>query len=115
MTATKNLTNELHEDIQKQLNIGFKKNSIANNLLLKGHSKEDIKDAFTTIKAEQTTNSHDTGSASATSIWLGIIFIVVVIIKLTTSANNSSFLLALAAIICVGSAVYYFTKKEGKD
>lgn len=107
---------DINTDIEKQVNAGFTRQEIVNNLLAKGHTQEEINKAYSSISAAPVFS--ETGSSVSTgSILLGILFIIIVIFRIYryTSSNGGSagkFFAFLSIFTGIALAIYYFTRKK---
>jgi hypothetical protein len=104
---------DIKEDIRQQVDIGFGKREIIDNLRTKGYSDEEIKDGLNGINfsAAAATGSGG-GSVSGGSIALGILFLIVAMWRLARAANNGSGILIIGVITAIGMAIYFFTKRR---
>ena len=100
----------IKENIEKQINAGFTREEIYQNLLSAGFSREQVDAEFPhaiSFLAEEQQKS----SVSGTSIFLGILFIVVVFFRIARFGNTGSALAFLSIITGIGMAIYFFTKR----
>jgi hypothetical protein len=109
---------DIKTDIEKQVNAGFTRQEIFNNLAAKGHTQDEISKAYSTVSsAPQFDASPGGGSIGIGSILLGILFIVIVIFRIGRFSNMNGngagkFFAFLSIFTGIGLAIYYFTKKN---
>jgi hypothetical protein len=106
---------DIKTDIEKQVNAGFSRQEIINNLIAKGHSQEEISKAYTAVSTAPEFREN-TGSVGVGSILLGILFIVIVIFRIFRYSNSNGgagkVFAFLGIFTGIGLAIYYFTKKK---
>ncbi|ANE52160.1 hypothetical protein [Flavisolibacter tropicus] len=108
MTTTTNL----QEEIAKQINIGFSKEEIEQNLLSKGYTSTEINEALSKIDFSNAIAESNGGKVSGTSIAFGIVFIVGALVRFARFLNGGSVLAGLGVLTAGGMAIYYFTKRS---
>lgn len=100
---------DLKENIEKQINAGFTREEIYQNLLSSGYTKEQVDIEFPKGVAVAVAQQ---GSVSTGSILLGILFIFVVLFRVARFGNSGTFLAFLSIITGIGMAIYFFTKRS---
>jgi hypothetical protein len=107
--------NNLHEEIQQQVNIGFNRQEIEQNLLPKGYAETDIRQALDKVQFAEvavTGSNGSSGSVSTKSILLGLLFIVAACVRLARFAKGGNIIFGLGVITAVGMAIYFFSKRK---
>jgi hypothetical protein len=107
---------DIKTDIEKQVNAGFTRQEIINNLRAKGHTQEEINNAYSAVSSAPAFRENH-GSVGVGSILLGILFIGIVIFRVFRYSNmNGSGAGKVFAFLGIftglGLAIYYFTKKK---
>jgi hypothetical protein len=97
---------ELDEKIEKQVNAGFTKEQIVENLLGEGHSKEEIESQLKAIPIEINASK----GTSTKNILLGFLFLIVVVWRISRYTHYGSTLALISIFSGLLLAILYFTK-----
>lgn len=108
-------TLSLQEEIQKQVEIGFSRKEIEENLRPKGFNDGDIKQALDRVQfAPEAVAGSSGGSVSTKSILIGILFLIAACFRFARAARGGSFsfIFGIGVITAISMAIYFFTKKK---
>ncbi len=110
-----NTSTNIQEEIQQQINIGFGKDDIVQNLRSKGYNTQEINDAIANINFSSVVTESNGGSVSGKSILIGVLFLVIALARFARNSNggsNSNIFIGLGVFSAIGMAIYFFTKKK---
>ena len=105
-------TTNLQEEIAQQINIGFTKAEIEQNLLSKGFTNTEINEALAKVNFSEAMTESNGGSISTKSILFGALFVVAAFVRFARYSNTGSILAGLGVITAIGMAIYFFTKRS---
>ncbi len=97
------------EEIQQQVNLGFTQAEIESNLLTKGYTNEDIQSALQN-KNFRPVSAH--GSVSTKSILIGIGFLILAGIRFGRYLSTGSVLAIILVITAILLALLHFSKRS---
>jgi hypothetical protein len=106
------ISNELKEDVEKQVAAGFSLNEIEQNLRTKGYPDADIKEATSSSNIQSAVLETNSGSVSGKSIAIGILFLLIAAWRLSRYSNGGNIFLGIGVVTAILLAVLYFTKKQ---
>jgi hypothetical protein len=106
---------DIKTDIEKQVNAGFTRQEIINNLVAKGHSQDEINTAYSVVSSTPEFRENNS-SVGVGSILLGILFVIIVIFRIyrySGSNGGAGKVFAFLSIFTgIALAIYYFTRKK---
>lgn len=105
-------TTDLQEEVEQQINIGFSKEEIEQNLLLKGYSSAEINDVLSRTNFSDVIAESKGGKVSGTSIVFGIVFILSALVRFARFLNGGSALAGIGVLTAGGMAIYYFSRRS---
>ena len=105
-------TTNLQEEIAQQINIGFTKAEIEQNLLSKGYADTEVNEALAKVNFSEAMAESNGGGVSTKSILFGALFVVAVFVRFARYSSTGSIFAGLGVITGIGMAIYFFTKRS---
>ena len=102
---------DVKENIEKQINAGFTRQEIYQNLMNSGYSKEQLDAEFSHALSYMAEEQKKDG-VSGWSIFLGVVFLIIVFFRVARYNNSGSTLVFLSIFTGIGLAIYFFTKRR---
>lgn len=103
--------NNLQEEVDHQISIGFDKEEIKENLLSKGYAPAEINNVLSKTNFSHVIAESNGGKVSATSIVLGVVFVLGALVRFGRFLNTGGVLTGIGVLTAGGMAIYYFTKR----
>lgn len=100
---------KIKDEIQHQINLGFNKNEIKDNLISKGYTLEEFETILSNIKM---VNTQPKQTTSTKNILFGIFFLIVVLVRVGRFINTGDGFLGLGVITGIAMMFYFFSKND---
>lgn len=99
-------------EVEKQVAAGFNLQEIEQNLLSKGYSDAEIKEATSDKNIQSAVLETNSGSVSGKNIAIGILFLLVAVWRLSRYSNGANIFIGIGVVTAVLLAFLFFTKKK---